>query len=91
MDWSRDTLQSDDLDNARSALRSLVVRLGEAADAGLRDPREAVAPYVDALVDLRRRLREEGRYEMADEIRERLVSLGLEVKDSPEGTEWSLP
>ena len=91
VDWSRDTLQSDDLDNARSALRSLVVRLGEAADAGLRDPREAVAPYVDALVDLRRRLREESRYEMADEIRERLVSLGLEVKDSPEGTEWSLP
>jgi hypothetical protein len=40
VDWSADTLQSDDVDRAHSMLRSLVVRLGEAAAAGLRDPGE---------------------------------------------------
>lgn len=36
--WSADTLESDDLVRAHSILRSLVVRLGEAASVGLRDP-----------------------------------------------------
>jgi hypothetical protein len=51
--WSADTLQSDDVDRAHSMLRSLVVRLGEAAAAGLRDPGEALAPIIEPLVGLR--------------------------------------
>ena len=46
--WSADTLQSDEMDRARATLRAMVVRLGEAAAAGLRDPRDAVAPVVEA-------------------------------------------
>ena len=36
--WSADTFQSDEVDTARAALRRMVVRLGELAGPGLRDP-----------------------------------------------------
>ena len=88
--WSRDSLQSDELDRARAALRSMVVRLGEAAETGLRDPRAVVAPFVEALLAARRQAREERRWADADALRDRLVEAGVEVKDSPEGTSWDL-
>ena len=90
VEWSRDTLQSDELDRGRAALRSMVVRLGEAAEAGVRDPREAVAPFVDALLAARGRARAERRWAEADELRGALVDAGVEVRDTPEGTEWQV-
>ena len=85
--WSWDTLQSDERDRARSALRSLIVRLGELAETG-GDPRDLVAPYVEALLELRGRAREEGRWDEADAVREHLVALGIEVHDTPQGSTW---
>jgi cyanophycinase-like exopeptidase len=90
-EWSRDTLQSDHLDRGRAALRSMVVRLGEAATSGLRDPRDVVAPFVDALLDARRQARTDRRFADADGLRDRLVDAGVEVRDTPDGTEWVLP
>ncbi len=43
---------------------------------------------VDALLEVRRGLRKKGEFEMADEIRDRLQELGVQVKDTAEGTEW---
>jgi hypothetical protein len=90
VDWSRDTLQSDELDRGRAALRSMVVRLGEAAEAGLREPRDVVAPFVDALLAARQSARAEKRWGDADDIRDRLLAAGVEVRDTPEGTEWQV-
>ena len=42
---------------ARAILHSLVHRLGEAAAAGVRDPRERLAPLVESLITLRAELR----------------------------------
>ena len=39
VEWSADTLQSDEMDQARRALRTMIVKLGAAATDGLRDPR----------------------------------------------------
>jgi cyanophycinase-like exopeptidase len=89
-DWSRDTLQSDQLDRARAGLRAMIVRLGEAAEVGVRDPREAVAPFVDALLEARTRARADGRYPDADVLRDRLLSAGVEVRDTAGGTDWQL-
>jgi hypothetical protein len=89
-DWSRDTLQSDEMDRARTTLRSMIVRLGEAARSGLHDPRETVAPFVDALLAIRDRARAEKRWADADHIRDHLVEAGIEVHDRPEGTAWSV-
>ncbi len=90
IEWSRDTLQSDHADRARATLRSMVVRLGEAAREGLRDPKEVVGPFVEALLALRRRARSEKRFDLADEARTLLVAAGVEVRDTPGGTEWLL-
>jgi cyanophycinase-like exopeptidase len=89
-DWSTDMLQSDDRDVARRVLRSLVVRLGELATDGARDPREVVGPYVETLLDLRAAARERSDYATSDLVRDRLVEAGVEVRDTADGTQWSV-
>jgi len=90
VDWSRDTLQSDEADRGRATLRAMIVRLGEAAEIGLRDPRRAVEPFVEALLESRRQARADRRWADADAVRDRLVDAGVEVRDTAEGTSWEL-
>jgi len=88
--WSADTLQSDDMDFARATLRSMVVSLGDAALSGLVDPSTIIGPFVDSLLELRARVRSEKLYDVSDLIRDRLVELGIEVRDTPQGASWEL-
>ncbi|MFM8481772.1 MAG: hypothetical protein ACKOBT_00260, partial [Actinomycetota bacterium] len=88
--WSADTLQSDEMDRAHGALRSMIVRLGEAATRGLVDPRVVVGPYMTLLLELRTAVRADKRYDLSDLIRDRLGSIGIEVRDTPNGVEWEL-
>ncbi|MDB5067536.1 MAG: hypothetical protein JWM18_3970, partial [Chloroflexi bacterium] len=90
-DWSRDTLDSDAMDRARSRQRTMLVQLGDLARTGARDPRELVGPFVEAILQLRRRAREERRFADADSLRDLLTGLGVEVRDARGGgTEWDL-
>ncbi|MCU0484138.1 MAG: hypothetical protein MUC54_07725 [Chloroflexi bacterium] len=79
-----------ELDEARSILRALVARLGEAAVAGLRDPREIVSPFVETLLELRARARDAHDWAVADLVRQRLATAGVEVRDGPDGSTWQL-
>ncbi|MGB0114616.1 MAG: hypothetical protein WBP59_15470 [Ilumatobacteraceae bacterium] len=88
VEWSRDTLQSDDLDRARAALRSMIVRLGGAATDGLRDIRDVVGPVVNAALAARVVARAEGAFVVSDAIRDHLADAGIEVRDTPEGATW---
>ena len=88
--WSRDTQQSDEMDRARATLRGMIVRLGQLAEVGARDPAEVVGPFVEALLLARSSARAGKRWDEADALRDRLVGLGVEVNDSPEGTSWRL-
>lgn len=45
---------------------------------------------IDILVDIRSKLREEKRFDLADEIRGRLSDVGVILKDSKSGTSWSV-
>ncbi len=90
VDWSADTLQSDERDQARAALRRMVVRLGEVAAVGARDPRSVVEPYVEAVLAGRVAARTAQQYDLADQLRDALVASGVEVRDTPDGTEWLL-
>ena len=90
LDWSADTLQTDEPDRARAVLHSLVHRLGEAASVGLRDPKELLAPLVEGLIVLRAELRTEKAWQVADRLRDRLVAGGIELHDTPGGTTWTL-
>jgi len=88
--WSADTLQSDALDRGRASLRAMVSELGEVAAVGLRDPAEVVGPFVELALALRERARRERRFDDADVVRDGLSGLGVEVRDTPSGTDWDL-
>jgi hypothetical protein len=88
--WSADTLQSDEVDRARAALRSMITRLGDAAVAGLRDPAEALAPVVDVALAVRAAVRAEKRFDLSDLIRDGFAAAGIEVRDTPDGVVWVL-
>jgi cyanophycinase-like exopeptidase len=88
-DWHADTLQSDDAPRARRALRAMVVRLGELAEAGA-DPRGQVAPVVELLLEVRATARGNGDFATSDLVRDRLAAAGIEVRDTPDGVDWQL-
>jgi hypothetical protein len=88
-EWSADTEEDEGTDLARDVLRGLVIRLGEAAAEGVRDPDAVVRPLVDPLLSLRERLRDDTSYETADRIRDIVTEAGIEVHDTETGTEWS--
>jgi cyanophycinase-like exopeptidase len=90
LDWAADTNVSDDAEHAASALRAMVVRLGELATVGARDPRETVGPFVEALLTMRARARAAKDFAASDEIRDCLVEAGIEVRDTAAGVEWTL-
>ncbi len=50
---------------------------------------EDSAPFVALLVELRAELRAASQWALADRVREGLVALGVELRDGPEGTDWS--
>ncbi|MDJ0959764.1 MAG: hypothetical protein QNJ88_03835 [Acidimicrobiia bacterium] len=83
----QETLTAED-PAARSRFRSMLVEVVDAAQAGLRDPREVIGGYVELLLDLRRRARVAGDYAAADEVRDGLAALGIEVRDTADGHEW---
>ncbi|MEL6890065.1 MAG: hypothetical protein AAFP84_00595 [Actinomycetota bacterium] len=87
-EWSADTLQSDEMDQARRALRSMIVKLGDAATSGLRDERAVLGPVVEAALAARRVAREEKAYAVSDAVRDGLVAAGIEVRDTADGVEW---
>ncbi len=90
LDWSADTLTSDEGDRARGHLRTMMLRLGELATDGARDTREIVQPFVDGLLELRRRARDAKDFATSDWVRDRLTAAGVEVRDTPDGVEWHL-
>jgi hypothetical protein len=88
--WRADTQQSDEMDRGRSALRTMVHELGVAAESGTRDPATVLGPFVDLALALRSEARTDGRYADADAVRDRLLALGVEVHDTPDGVTWEL-
>jgi hypothetical protein len=86
--WRADTLQSDEADRGRAALRAMVAELGEVAERGTRHPSEVFGPFVDLALELRERARQQGRYDESDTVRRRLGELGVEVHDTAEGPTW---
>ena len=89
-EWSTDSLQSEDADRARAALRAMISNLGDLAVGGARDPRDVVAPFVEALLSLRATVRAEKRFDLSDTIRDAFPDIGVEVRDTPSGVEWQL-
>jgi len=88
VEWSTDTLQGDDLDRARAALRTMILRLGAVATEGVRDRRDVLGPVVEAALAARVTARSEKAFAVSDAIRDNLTAAGIEVRDTPDGVEW---
>jgi cysteinyl-tRNA synthetase len=91
-EWSTETFSGDERERGRALLRRMVTRLGELATEGAADPRERVAPLVEAILALRRQFRDERRFEDADRLRDLLTGCGVEVRDGRQGeaSGWEL-
>ncbi|MFQ5380293.1 MAG: cysteine--tRNA ligase [Dehalococcoidia bacterium] len=73
---------------AQSMLRDLCGVLGLTLQERASKTGDA-KPFVDLLVSLRTEARSEKQWALADRIRDGLKELGVELKDGPDGTEWS--
>jgi len=71
---------------AQSILHELTDVLGLTMK-GLAGPTEA-EPFVALLVQVRNDLRKAKQWDLADDIRDRLVELGVVLEDGPQGTTW---
>ena len=91
-EWSSETFSGDERERGRAQLRRMVTRLGDVAAEGDADPRERVAPFVEAILGLRRQFRSERRFDDADRLRDLLTGCGIEVRDGRQGEEsgWEL-
>ncbi len=49
---------------------------------------EVLNPVMDILLEVRRRLRQEKRFDLADYIRDSLMAAGIVLEDTREGTRW---
>ncbi len=61
-----------------------LVALATTGGPGRVDP----TPLVDAVLEARAAARKAGQYELSDQLRDAVTSLGIEVSDSPAGATW---
>ncbi len=86
-------LALDDLDRditTRSAVHSVVVRLGQLAANPRIDIESVVAPFIDVLIEARSLARRNGFWKEADAIRDRLTELHVRIADGPDGSTWQM-
>ncbi len=88
LDWAADTQQSDDGDHARSTLRQMVFKLGDLARAEHGSER-VIAPLMGVLLAIRAKARAAKDFATSDVIRDELVALDIEIRDTPDGATWS--
>lgn len=81
---SRPTAPADATTDIHSTLAARILELEHSA-ASASDRAQLVEPLVQALLELRGQAREMAAYDVADGIRDRLVALGIEVLDTPDG------
>lgn len=71
--------------------QQLLIKLSHVLGLTLAEPVSGSAeagPFIELLLDIRKRLRQEKQYGLADEIRDHLSSMGVVIEDKPEGASW---
>ncbi|MDJ0460658.1 hypothetical protein [Streptomyces sp. H27-C3] len=86
--WSADMEEDQGGEWARTVLHGMIRRLARAAGRGLTEPEHTLGRILTPLLGLRRRLRADGAYDLADEVREAVAAGGVLLRDTPEGSEW---
>jgi len=90
--WGNVARQRGDPVGAQAAA-ALVRKLGQALGL-FQEPKPTVRgleeELIGVLVELRAELRKRGAYDLADRVRSRLGELGIELRDGPQGTNWTV-
>ena len=78
------------LDPAQETLKKLTGVLGLQLEKETVKAEAEVGPFIELLLDVRRELRDQERFDLADTIRDRLTELGVTIEDSKGGTVWRI-
>ncbi|MGB8648543.1 MAG: hypothetical protein WCF84_25125 [Anaerolineae bacterium] len=79
-------VQRDLIDQAHGAMHELSAEwIAPAHTTGGQD----IAPLVELLIELRSSLRGAKQYALADQVRQGLMQLGIQIQDTPNGTTWT--
>lgn len=81
-------LSQAELNPAQDLLRELSGVLGLSLELPGQQKGQAAAPFVDMLVDLRGELRQRKLWDLADQVRQQLLQLGVTIEDNKEGSTW---
>ncbi len=73
---------------AQAVLRELMEVLGLRPERPAGEGGAQAAPFIDLLIQIRRELRSQKLWGMADSVRNRLSELGVVLEDSKDGTSW---
>ena len=73
---------------AQETLRELGSVLGLTLQKSQRGGTVDSVPFIDLLINTRRELRAAKQFALADQIREQLAELGVELEDTAQGTQW---
>lgn len=86
-------LEIDELNRdveTRATVHALITRLGHIAASPRVDFQAVVGPFIEALLQARHSARAGGRWDEADAIRDQLTSLHVSIKDSADGSQWTI-
>jgi cysteinyl-tRNA synthetase len=93
-DLSRDINKADetgmDAGKARETLKELGGVLGLSFKAPGEQSSGDITPFVELLISTRNGLRKAKQFQLADDIRNKLVELGVTLEDTAQGTTWKL-
>ena len=86
------TFTAEDLDSLKSTVHRYVfdilgLRNEKAAEAGGKD---MVSPLVTMLLDMRLQAKADKNWALSDEIRDKLIAIGIRVKDRKDGYDWEI-
>lgn len=82
--------ERNEMGAAREVMREVIALLTAQMSTRPTSVRACVAPLVEALLDLRERLRREKAWHMADAVRDCLLKANIQVLDTPGGASWQL-
>ena len=85
---NRSASKGSNVISAQELLTNLLAVLGIDIEVGSRHSGE-LEPYIELLIELRKDLRGERQFAMADKIRDKLSELGIRLEDSGDDTRWS--
>lgn len=86
--WATDTEEDFGTDWARTVLRGMIRQLTQPAQQGMLEPDLTIELIATPLLDLRRRLRAQGAYDLADQVRDALAAGRVDIRDTPDGSDW---